>query len=176
MIGTLLQLAGLFAVLSLLSVGGGNGVIPDMQRAAVSVHHWVSEQTFLDLFAISRAAPGPGSLFVILVGQQAAGLAGAAVAGLAMYVPSCLVVHVVTRLWHNAAEAPWRKTAEAALAPVAVGLTFASGIALAQSTEGDFASYAITAASTLVLSLFDLNPMFVLVAGAAAALGLRSFQ
>lgn len=172
MTGTLLQIAGLFAVLSLLSVGGGNGVIPDMQRAAVSVHHWMTDATFLDLFAISRAAPGPGSLFVILIGQQAAGLMGAVVALFAMYTPSCLLVHVATRIWHNAAEAPWRRTAEAALAPVAVGLTFASGIALAQSTEGDLASYAITGAATLVLSLWDVNPVFILLAGAAAAIGL----
>jgi chromate transport protein ChrA len=32
---TLLRIAGLFALLSLLSVGGGNGVIPDMQRAVI---------------------------------------------------------------------------------------------------------------------------------------------
>ena len=76
MTATLIQIAGLFALLSLLSVGGGNGVIPDMQRAAVSVHHWMSDQTFLDLFAISRASPGPGSLIVVLIGQQAAGLYG----------------------------------------------------------------------------------------------------
>ncbi len=176
MIATLLQLAGLFALLSLLSVGGGNGVIPDMQRAAVAVHHWMSDATFLDLFAISRASPGPGSLIVVLIGQQAAGLAGAAVAGLAMYLPSGLVVHVATRLWSRAAEASWRVTAERALAPVAVGLTYASGIALARSTESDVVSYAITAVSTVILSRADVNPVFLLAAGAAVALGVRQFQ
>jgi chromate transporter len=176
MTATLLQLAGLFALLSLLSVGGGNGVIPDMQRAAVSGHHWMSDQTFLDLFAISRASPGPGSLIVVLIGQQAAGLAGAAVAGLAMYVPSCLVVHVATRIWSRAAEATWRQTAESALAPVAVGLTYASGVALARSTENDLVSYAITAAATVILSLADVNPLFLLAAGGAVAIAGRQFQ
>ena len=173
---TLLQLAGLFALLSLLSVGGGNGVIPDMQRAAVTVHHWMNDATFLDLFAISRASPGPGSLIVVLIGQRAAGLAGAAVAAVAMYAPSCLLVHVATRVWSRAAEAAWRATAERALAPVAVGLTYASGIALARSTEGDLVSYAITAAATVILSVADVNPLLLLGAGAGVAIVARQFQ
>jgi chromate transporter len=75
----LLQLIGLFAVLSMLAFGGGSGVIPDMQRAAVDRYHWLTAREFLDMFAISRAAPGPGSLIVVLIGLKAAGLAGAAV-------------------------------------------------------------------------------------------------
>ena len=79
-----------------------------------------------------------------------------------MYAPSCLLVHVATRMWSRAAEATWRATAERALAPVAVGLTYASGIALARSTEDDLVSYAITAAATVILSLADVNPLFLL--------------
>ena len=77
MIVTLLQLAGLFALLSMLAIGGGAGVLPDMQRAAVA-HGWVTPHEFLQMFAISRAAPGPGSQIVVLIGQKAAGLPGAA--------------------------------------------------------------------------------------------------
>ena len=56
-----------------------------MQRAAVDVHHWLTGPEFLAFFAISRAAPGPGSLIVVLIGQKAAGLAGALVAFLGMF-------------------------------------------------------------------------------------------
>ena len=47
-------------MLSMLAFGGGAGVIPDMQRAAVDQYHWMTAREFLDMFAISRAAPGPG--------------------------------------------------------------------------------------------------------------------
>ena len=67
MIATLLQLAGLFAVLSMLAFGGGAGVVPDMQRAAVDTHHWMTAKEFLDMFAISRAAPGPGSMIAVMI-------------------------------------------------------------------------------------------------------------
>ena len=170
MSATLLQLAGLFSLLSLLAVGGGNGVLPAMQHAAVDVHHWVTDRQFLDLFAISRAAPGPGSLIVVLIGQKAAGLAGAAVAAIAMFLPSCLLVHLAARVWGRYHAALWRQRAERALAPVAIGLTYASGLALVQSTEHGAVAYALTAGSTLLLAFTDIQPLLLLAAGAAVAL------
>jgi len=167
MIATLWQIAALFAMLSLLAFGGGSSVLPDMQRAAVEVHHWATASEFLDMFAISRAVP-PGSLIVVLVGQKAAGIAGGLVALLAMFGPSSLLMYVVTRVWHRAGWAAWRELVERALAPVAVGLTIASGLALARTTEHDWASYAVTAATTLLLALTELHPLIVLAGGAAA--------
>ena len=117
MIATLLQIAAMFAVLSLLAFGGGAAVLPDMQHQAVDVHHWVTAREFLDMFALSRAVP-PGSMIVVLVGQRAAGVAGGLVALLAMFGPSSLVAFAVARLWHRAGGAAWRETLEQALAPV----------------------------------------------------------
>jgi chromate transporter len=167
MIGTLGQIAALFAGLSLLAVGGGNGVIPDMQRAAVDLHHWVTNPQFLDLFAISRAAPGPGSLLVVLIGQRAAGLAGGLVAAGAMYGPACLTVYGATRVWGRFHGRAWRAAAERALAPVAVGLTYGSGLVLVQTTEHGPRGWGITAVATLLLSATELHPLLVM-AGAAA--------
>jgi chromate transporter len=172
MIAVLLQLAGLFLLLSLLAVGGGNAVLPDMPRAVVDLHHWISAREFLDLFALSRVAPGPGSLIVALIGQRAAGLPGAAVAVLAMFGPSCLLVYGAARLWHRHREAAWRAKVERGLAPVAIGLVFASAIALMRGTESAWSAYALSAASTLVLTTSEIHPLWVLAAGAAAGWGL----
>ena len=170
MIATLVQIAGLFGLLSLLAVGGGNGVIPAMQHAAVDVHHWMSNDEFLGAFAISRAAPGPGSLIVVLIGEKAAGIAGAAVAALAMYAPSCLLVHIAARVWRRFEQAPWRQLAERALAPVAVGLTYGSGLAIARATEHGWLGWASTAAATVVLAATELHPLIVLAGCGALAL------
>ncbi len=166
MIGTLLQIAAMFSVLSLLAFGGGAAVLPDMQRQAVQVHHWITSGEFLDMFALSRAIP-PGSLIVVLIGQKAAGVAGGLVALFAMFGPSSLLAFAVARLWHRAGGAVWRETLEQALAPVSIGLTIASGIALARSTEHDLAAYAVTAATTLLLTFTRLHPLVVMGAGAA---------
>ena len=49
----------------------------------------------LELFAVSRAAPRPGSLIAALVGWETAGFAGALAAALALYLPSSLLLLVV---------------------------------------------------------------------------------
>lgn len=175
MILVLWQLLRLFALLSVLSVGGGNGVLPDMQRAAVERYHWLTSREFLDVFALSRAAPGPGSLIVALIGQKAAGPVGALVAVLAMFGPSCIIVHVAARLWGRTADAAWRETAERALAPVAVGLTFASAIALIRA-EDNWHAWLVTAGAGLVLATTELHPLFALAGGAAVMAALGSFR
>ncbi len=167
MSGTLLQLFGLFASLSLLAVGGGNGIIPAMQRAAVEQHHWMTAQQFLDAFAVSRAAPGPGSLVVVLVGQRAAGLPGALVAALGMYAPACLAVYAAARVWRRYEAAPWRRLAERALAPVSVGMIYASGLVLARASDGSALGWITTAAAAVILSLTRVNPLWVMLAGGA---------
>jgi chromate transporter len=165
MIGTLLQIAGLFGLLSLLAFGGGAAVLPDMQHAAVDVHHWVTAREFLDMFAISRAIP-PGSMIVVLVGQKAAGVAGGLVALVAMFGPPSVLAYAMARLWHRAGRAAWRETLEQALAPISVGLTIASGIAIARGTEHDWPAYAVTAGATLLLAFTRLHPLAVMAAGA----------
>jgi chromate transporter len=166
----LLQLIGLFAGLSMLAFGGGAGVIPDMQRATVDHYHWLTSREFLDMFAISRAAPGPGSLIVVLIGLKAAGLAGAAVSFAAMFAPSCLAVHIVARYWQKAARSAWRAVVERALAPVAVGLTFASGLSLMRGTEHGWLPWGVTIVSTALFSLTEINPIVLLGLGAGTLL------
>src|SRR5215217_9550669 len=96
---TLIALGLVFAPLSLLSFGGGNAVIADIAQQAVTVQGWTSEREFADLFALSRAAPGPGSMLAALIGWKAAGVAGAGVATLAFYAPSAILVFAAARLW-----------------------------------------------------------------------------
>ncbi|MGH7044158.1 MAG: chromate transporter [Acetobacteraceae bacterium] len=173
MIAVLVQLAGLFALLSVLAFGGGAGVIPEMQHAVVDVHHWMTGPQFLALFALSRSAPGPGSLIAVLIGQKAAGLAGGLVSGVAMFGPSSVLAYLAARFWlRGGAAGGWRARVERAMAPVAVGLTLASGIALLRGTEHGWAAYAVTLAATVLLTFTELNPVVMTAAGAVVLLAL----
>ena len=96
-----LALMAVFVPFSLTSIGGGPSVFAGIQHQAVDVHHWVSAREFVDLFAISRAAPGPGSMLVTLIGWKVAGWWGALVATLALFVPSSLLCYGVARVWNR---------------------------------------------------------------------------
>jgi chromate transporter len=91
MLGLLLQIARVFALLSLVSIGRANAVLPEIRRRVVVVRGWMSDAAIANLFTISHAASGPNIIMVSLVGWQLAGLAELLVATLAIMLPSaCL--------------------------------------------------------------------------------------
>ena len=97
MSGLLIQIARVFALLSLVSIGGANAVLPEIRRQIVDVQGWMNDAAFANLFAISNAAPGPNIILVSLIGWQLAGLAGLLVATLAIMIPSCSLAFFVGR-------------------------------------------------------------------------------
>ena len=107
---------------------------------------------------------------MLLVGLKAAGMIGAAVSFAAMFAPSCLAVHVVALYWQRAARSAWRAMVERVLAPVAVGLTFASGFSLMRGTEHGLVPWGVTIVSTAAFSLTEVNPILLLALGAGTLL------
>ena len=62
----LIGLILVFVPLSLLSFGGGQAIVADIQYQTVEVHKWLTNSEFVDMFAISRASPGPSTLIAAL--------------------------------------------------------------------------------------------------------------
>ena len=165
----LLELALQFAVLSLLSFGGANAVIPEIHLRVVDVMRWMTDGDFSQAFALSQAAPGPNVLIVTLIGWKVAGVTGALVATFAMCGPSSLLTYGVARVWDRFREAPLRIAIEQALAPVTVGLVLASGYVLTRTTADGWPAYALTATAALLAVTTRLHPLWLLAA--AAVLG-----
>lgn len=161
----LLQIATRFALLSLLSFGGVNVVLPDAHRFVVDTQHWLTDQQFADFFAIAQAAPGPNFLMFALIGWQVAGTLGAITATLAIIVPAGTLAFIVGGLWHRFRNAPWRRAMQTGLAPVTIGLIFSSGLVLSAAADHDWLTFAITVVTAVVALGTKLNPLW-LFAGA----------
>lgn len=164
------QICATFGAASLLSVGGGNAVVPQLQRETVLEHHWLTAAQFADSFAIAQVAPGPSSLLVTLLGYRAAGLGGALLATAAMVLPAAALVWAVTRLWLRSGHARWHAALERGIAPVAVGLVAASGVIIATSVDHAAPQWALSAVAAVVLSLTKVNPIYVVLGGGAVGL------
>jgi chromate transporter len=166
----LLGLLIVFVRLSLLSIGGGPSILAGIANA-VAARHWMSERDFLDLFAIARAAPGPGVLLATLVGWKVAGIAGAVVASLALFLPSSVLYYAIARRWSANRGKPWHDALEQGLKPVAAGLILAGSLVILRAGGGERVLWAIAAASTAILLWRPkLNPLWVLAAGGVVAM------
>ena len=169
---TLLALALVFAPLSLLSFGGGNAVLADIAQQSIAVQGWTSQREFADLFALSRAAPGPGSMLAALIGWKAAGIGGALVATLAFYLPSAALVFAAARVWGRWRGSAWHTAIERGMAPIAAGLFLSGGLAVLQASPGGPAVWIAAIATTIALLRWPGMHPVPLLLGAAALFGI----
>ena len=129
-----------------------------------------------DLVALAQAAPGPNVLFVPVLGFQVAGVIGAAAALVGILLPSTLLSLGVSRWGASRRDTPGVRAFTAGLAPVTVGLVFATGWLLALpfvgAPEHRLGALALIGATALVTLKTHLAPMWMIAVGAlAGALG-----
>jgi len=168
---TLLGLLVVFGPLSLFSIGGGASLLAEIEHQSVAVHHWTTHREFADLFAISRAAPGPGTMLSTLIGWKVAGWAGAVTATVALYLPSSLLVFGVSRVWGRWRGSLWHTAIERGLAPIAAGLMLAGGLAVLQAAGGAAVWAAAAVATGVLLRWPQLNPLILFgISGALFAI------
>lgn len=171
---TFLDELGLFwhyLLLSTIAAGGVSTVIPDMQRYVTDVHPWMSAQEFGEVFALVQVAPGPGVMFVTVIGWLLAGWTGALLLTLSMFLPGFVMVSLMIRFNALNQKARFGRALRRGLAPVSIGLVLASSWVLALTVNHDWRGYTVTAITVLaVLRLHKLNPLWLIAAGALAGL------
>ena len=166
----LLEIAELFGVASILSIGGTNAVVPHLRSKVVTAQGWVSDTEFAESYAVAQVTPGPSILLVTLLGYQAEGFLGAAVATLAMTAPACVLAFGLARIWQRSGDALWHKVLEKGLGPVGVGLVSAAGVLLARAVDHDVLGWLITSVACTLLALTEVNPLLVIAIGGTIGL------
>jgi chromate transporter len=176
-----LQLTMLFSSLSLLSIGGGNAILPEMHLRAVRGFHWLTDSQFADIFSISQAAPGPSILIVTLVGYAAGlsvgglagGILGGVIATVSMVIPAAILVYLITRFWQKAEKSRLRYAVEKGFAPLTVGLILATALVMSRVADHDWRAYLLTGVCTGIFIFTKTNPLIVVAtAGLIGYLGL----
>lgn len=163
----LLEMARVYATLSLLAVGGGIAALPAMERQVVVEHGWLTHREFVDSFALGQLTPGPGFLLVALAGYRVAGVLGAAVALVAAFAPTCLLTWLLATRWERWRRSPVARAVERGLGPVAVGLLVSGAIALGRAALTDGLTVSIALAGLLVLWRYRVTPALIVFGGGA---------
>ncbi|MCS4509008.1 chromate transporter [Xylophilus ampelinus] len=174
-----------FMALSLVSVSGAIGTVPDMHRYLVDQEAWLTDPQFSASIAIAQAAPGPNVLFVALLGWNvgvnsaggmaagphawALGAAGVLITMVGILLPSGVLTYSAARwLQHNRHRRAVRAFKQG-MGPVVVGLLMATGWVLVSggsATSAPWAVWATAIAAALVVWRTRLHLLWVLGAGA----------
>jgi chromate transporter len=89
-------------------------------------------------------------------------LAGAVTATVAMTLLPLLLTYVLTRFWEKASGSKWRSAIEHGLAPITVGLVFASGLIVARAADHGVVAYVVTVVATLVFAFTKIHPLLII--------------
>lgn len=154
-----------FVPMSFLSIGGGASVLAPIHHQAVEVYGWITQREFVDMFAISRAAPGPGSMLVALIGWKVAGWPGAVAASIGIFLPSSVLCFGVTKAWNRARGTRIHTALEKGLTPIAAGLMMAGALAIIRSSDTGVLGWVVAAASTTAMYWRSFHPLLILFVG-----------
>lgn len=168
----LVELLNVFALLSLMAVGGGTAVLPAMVHDTVTVYAWVTSAQFASIYSLGQLAPGPNMSMVGIIGYHAAGALGFVVALFAFYFPASMLTFVVSHIWDEFKDNPWRNAVQRGLAPITIGLmlsgVYAVGKEASFQPERPLWFNAITLAMglgvTLILFWRRINPALLILA------------
>lgn len=163
---------GHFLQLSLLSMGGVITVAPDMHRVLVDQMGLLTDTQFTASIAIAQASPGPNVLFVAVLGYQAAGWLGALAALSAIMLPSTTLALWAGRWGEQRSEWLPVRSFKAGIAPIVIGLVFATGWLLA-TEQPTWRTSAVTLIAMVLVWRTRLHLLVMIAAGALlGALGL----
>jgi len=166
----MISLAGVFAYLSLLTIGGGMAAYPEMKTMTVNIYHWMTADQLVRLYSLGQMAPGPNMMMIAGIGQWVAGPAGALVVTLAFFLPTALLTLWVGRVWEHLSGWPWRASIQRALNAVSIGLLLAGVIAVGKAAVTGWSGAAIAACVFAILMRTHMNPLpLMALAGVAGA-------
>ncbi|WP_114636833.1 chromate transporter [Polynucleobacter necessarius] len=158
----LISLALTFGLLSLLAVGGGTAVLPEMQT--LLAHQFgIDHLRFVHIYSIGQVAPGPNMLMVLVIGFQVAGILGAGVVLLSFFLPSSILCLYVGRIWNRFGESPWRRSIQNALEPISIGLMASGVYAVAKSSVVSPITAGLALFSLCLILRTKITPVFVML-------------
>ncbi|MGH6769715.1 MAG: chromate transporter [Xanthobacteraceae bacterium] len=171
----LIALIVVISPLSLLAIGGASAIYAPLQHQTVDVQQWLTGREYLEMFAIARVTPGPGSMLTTLIGWKVAGFAGALVATLALYVPCSVLCFAVARTWNRYRGTAWHTALENGLRPIGAGLMIAGGVMILRIEGSGILGWIVAFAVVGVMVWREqIHPMVLLFGGAAVFLAVRA--
>ncbi|TAJ94958.1 MAG: chromate transporter [Reyranella sp.] len=170
------DLAGVFAYLSLLTVGGGMAAFPEMKELTVDTYHWLTFPELLHFYSLGQLAPGPNMMMVASIGAVVGHIPGALVALVAFFLPTGLLTFFVGRLWSHLATWRWRPAIQSGLGSVAVGLVLAGAIIMGRGAITEIFFGVIALVVFLLLWRTKINPAYPIVASGLIGMALHYFN
>jgi chromate transporter len=130
------SLSDLFISFTLLALQGFGGVLAVVQRELVERKRWLSQEEFIEDWAVAQIMPGPNVVNLsLMIGGRYFGLPGALAALAGMLAAPLLLLLGLALVYGRFADSPQVAGALRGMAAVSAGLIGAAGLKLAAALK-----------------------------------------
>ncbi len=162
----LLTLFFTFLKIGVFTIGSGYSMLVLAQRYVVDHYHWITMEEFSDVVAIAEMTPGP---FIVnlatFVGTKIAGIRGALCATSGLIVVPFLCILLIAFHYEKLKDMPVIQNIFKVMRPIAIGFIMVAIIRLSRQSITDLRSAAIAVLAVVVTYVFNVNPIYTILAG-----------
>lgn len=164
-----------FVRVGLFGFGGGPSMIPLVRNEAVTTYAWLSDDEFMEVYAVVSSLPGPiATNMAGYFGWRVAGPIGSLAALLGLTLPSGLAIVLLGGLYGATKDSAYVQDALAGVRPVVIALllgvawSFAPKALLGPRDRAGRLLRVVLAAAAFALAAFtQVHPVVLIAAGAA---------
>jgi chromate transporter len=167
---SLTAVAAEFLKLGLVVFGSGYVLLAFLRRDLVTGLGWLSARQVLDAVVAGQVTPGPLFTTATFLGYLLGGFPAAMVATAAIFLPSFVLVAALEPLIGRIRRSPWAGAALDGVTVAALGLMAGVAIDLGRTAIIDPLTAVIGVAALLVMLRWRPNPLWLVLAGAAAGI------
>ncbi|MCD5410868.1 MAG: chromate transporter [Clostridiales bacterium] len=159
-----LNLFFVFFRIGAFTFGGGYAMIPLIEREIVFVYQWLTQEQFIDIFAISQMSPGPISInAATFVGYRFSGVLGALFATFGVVLPSFILVTNLAKVIQRNKNSLYLKGIFAGIRPAVIGLISAACLSMFRISVVDYKGAII---AILIFTIFirtKIHPIILIL-------------
>ena len=164
---SLLQLFWSFFKIGTFTLGGGYAMIPLMEKELVDRHHWLTNEEFMDIIALSQTMPGIfAANMAVHVGWRLRGVPGAIFSLVGNILVPILIILALAMGLHYLQGNAVVEAVFKGVRPVVVALIAAPVFRMAKTAKISLYNFWIPVVAALLIWLLGISPIgVILVAG-----------
>jgi len=159
----LLKFCGVLIMVNALTIGGGFAMLPLLHKEFVERHHWLTNQEFIDAFAVGQITPGPLTVMNAFIGFKLHGLPGAILAVVSSYLPGIIIVTLAAKYYYAYRESNIVTSSFKGIKPAVIGLLAAVAVSLGTTSLIDAGTLVIALASFTIITFTKIDPTFIIL-------------
>ncbi len=153
-----------FFKIGAVTFGGGQAMLPIIQRELVTDLHWITMQNFLYFVSVAQVTPGPIAVnMATFIGYNLEGFWGAIVATLGVASPSFAIIVLIAAVLHNLSKTPFYKAFINGVKPVIVALLIGAIYLIAHGSFHSITPYILAIIAFAIFIKLKVNAFLLLI-------------